>query len=120
MASKILKFDLWINYPGGASGTGTGVSGSTEYTIAGINHLGTQVNWAAPSAASSDGIWFAVDGEGGSSTTDYRAYLIEASTDLTTWEPIAVLTAASGPLPFTDPDARHFAWRPYRARQNIP
>jgi hypothetical protein len=70
-----LKFDLWINYPGGAGGSGTGVSGSTEYAIAGINHLGSQVNWAAPSASSSDGIWFAVDGEGGSSTTDYRAYV---------------------------------------------
>ena len=261
-----LKFDLWVNYPGGASGTGTGVSGSTEYALAGINHLGTQVNWAAPSATCSDGIWFAVDGEGGSSTTDYRAYvgnlagtqidltpggmsglaasnntaaiyqnlfpgscfetagapgkswievelrqtnnvvlwildgavvaqrtntsvfsagnimlgfmdpfasiaspardafvlfdnvrvedlgsvqstevrflatavltnahvqllfcgvpgqtyLIEASTNLTTWESIGVLTATSGPLPVTDPDAGLFAWRLYRARQNAP
>src|SRR5512137_2545418 len=98
MASKILKFDLWINYPGGASGTGPGVSGSTDYAIAGISHLGAQVNWAAPSAISSDGVWFAVDGEGGSRTTDYRAHLIEASTNLTTWESIALLTAPSGPL----------------------
>ena len=81
-----LKFDLWINYPGNAGGTGTGVNGSTEYAILGINHLGTQVNWAAPSASSSDGIWFAVDGEGGSTTTDYRAYVGNLSgtqTDLT-------------------------------------
>ena len=69
-----LKFDLWINYPGGAGGTGSGVTGSTEYAICGLNHLGTQVNWAAPSASSSDGIWFAANGEGGT-TNDYRAYL---------------------------------------------
>jgi hypothetical protein len=81
-----LKFDLWINYPGNAGGIGTGVNGSTEYAILGINHLGTQVNWAPPSASSSDGIWFAVDGEGGSTTTDYRAYVGNLSgtqTDLT-------------------------------------
>ncbi len=68
-----LKFDMWINYPGGAGGINS--TGSTEYAICGLNHLGTQVNWAAPSAASSDGIWFAADGEGGSTTTDYRGYL---------------------------------------------
>ncbi len=67
-----LKFDLWINYPGGAGGINS--TGSTEFAICGLNHLGTQVNWAAPSASSSDGVWFAVDGEGGVST-DYRAYL---------------------------------------------
>ena len=80
-----LKFDLWINYPGGAGGTGTGVTGSTEYALCGINHLGTQANWAAPSASSSDGIWFAANGEG-DTTTDYRAYLGNlsgAQTDLT-------------------------------------
>src|SRR5204862_5673109 len=65
-----LKFDLWINYPGSAGGS----IGSTEHAIFGINHLGTQVNWAAPSAASADGIRFGVDGEGGESK-DYRAYL---------------------------------------------
>jgi hypothetical protein len=69
-----LKFDVWINYPGGAAGTGTGVSGSTEHASFGLNHLGTQINWAAPSGSSSDGIWFAVDGEGGTSR-DYRAYV---------------------------------------------
>jgi hypothetical protein len=68
-----LKFDLWINYPGDAGGINS--TGSTEYAIFGIDHLGTEVNWDAPSASSSDGIWFGVDGEGGSATTDYRAYL---------------------------------------------
>jgi hypothetical protein len=69
-----LKFDLWINYPGNAGGAGTGIVGSTEHAIFGINHTGTEVNWAAPSASSSDGIWFAADGEGGT-TRDYRSYV---------------------------------------------
>src|ERR1043166_2089952 len=64
-----LRFDLWINYNGGPGGG----SGSTEYASCGINHAGTRVNWTT-SASSSDGLWFAVDGEGGSGGTDYRAY----------------------------------------------
>jgi len=68
-----LKFDMWVNYPGNALGVGTGVTGSTQHGIFGINHLGTNVNWAAPSAGSSDGLWFGVSGEGGDSR-DYRAY----------------------------------------------
>ena len=67
-----LKFDLWINYPGGAGGINS--TGSTQHAIFGINHLGTQPNWAATSASSTDGIWFGVDGEGGTSR-DYRAYV---------------------------------------------
>jgi len=70
----VLKFDLWINYPGNAGGTGPGVAGSTQHAIFGINHLGTNVNWAAPAAATSDGLWFAVSGEGGDSR-DYRSYV---------------------------------------------
>lgn len=69
-----LQFDLWIQYPGNAGGSGTGVAGSTQHAIFGLNHLGTNVNWAAPSAPASDGLWFGVTGEGGDSA-DYRAYL---------------------------------------------
>lgn len=69
-----LRFDMWIGYNGGESG-GTG---STEFGIFGINHLGTQVNWAPTggqpgSLSTSDGIWFAVTGEGGAAG-DYRNY----------------------------------------------
>ncbi len=64
-----LKFDAWINYPG-VSGGGTG---STEYQTCGINHTGTRVNWST-TGTSSDGLWFAMDGEGGSGGSDYRAY----------------------------------------------
>jgi hypothetical protein len=68
-----LKFDLWINYPGNAGGTGAGVAGSTQHAIFGVNHMGTNANWAAPSASASDGVWFAATGEGGDGR-DYRSY----------------------------------------------
>ena len=71
-----LKFDMWINYPGGPMGSGA--VGSTEHATFGINHLGTRVNWDSSSATPSDGAWFAMDGEGGT-TTDYRAYAGNAS-----------------------------------------
>lgn len=64
------KFDLWINYPGTAGGS----SGSTEHFTCGMNHDGTRVNWDSTTANPSDGLWFAMDGEGGT-TDDYRAYL---------------------------------------------
>lgn len=68
-----LRFDLWINYDGGSYGEGG--SGTTEFAIFGLNHLGTRINWAPPGGASpSDGLWFAVTGEGGS-LRDYRAYV---------------------------------------------
>jgi hypothetical protein len=63
-----LRFDMWINY-NGVSGGG---SGSTEYATFGLNHSGNEANWTT-TATNSDGIWFAVDGEGGAAS-DYRAY----------------------------------------------
>ena len=68
---RTLKFDLWLNYNGGAGGG----SGSTEFATFGINHSGTQVCW--PHNSSSDGFWFGVCGEGGA-TDDYLAYRIAA------------------------------------------
>lgn len=67
-----LKFDLWMNYPGNLAGLNA--TGTTQFAQCGINHFGTNVNWAAPSAPASDGVWFAVDGEGGTSA-DYRSYI---------------------------------------------
>jgi len=67
-----VKFDMWINYPGGVNGAGA--SGSTQYGLFGINHAGTRANWGAASAAATDGLWFGSDGDGGT-TRDYRAYL---------------------------------------------
>lgn len=73
-----MKFDLWIQYPGNSGGTGSGVAGSTQHAIFGINHHGTNANWAASSISTSDGLWFAITGEGGDSK-DYRAYAGNAS-----------------------------------------
>ena len=67
-----LKFDLWMQYPGTAGGLVS--TGSTVYAQCGINHFGTNVNWSLTNATTaSDGLWFAVDGEGGVAA-DYRAY----------------------------------------------
>jgi hypothetical protein len=106
----VLKCDMWLNYPGAAGGLGTGVSGSTEHAIFGINHLGTQSNWAATNASSSDGIWFGVDGEGGTSL-DYRAYLGNVAgnpTILTTagTSGLATFDNASGIYPSLFPASR--------------
>lgn len=62
-----VRFDMWINYNGGAWGG----SGSTEFGIFGINHSADKVNWA--NGTDSDGVWFAVTGEGGAGR-DYRSY----------------------------------------------
>lgn len=67
-----LKFDLWINYPGGAGGINS--TGSTQFAQFGINHAGTNINWIPATATASDGLWFALDGEGGTSA-DFRAYV---------------------------------------------
>jgi hypothetical protein len=66
-----LKFDLWINYPGNAGGLNS--TGSTQFAVFGLNHTGTNLNWPM-STNGTDGLFFAVDGEGGTSA-DYRAYL---------------------------------------------
>jgi hypothetical protein len=70
--SFALKFDLWINYPGDALGINS--TGSTQHALCGINHFGTNVNWATTIATASDGLWFAASGEGGDSR-DYRCYV---------------------------------------------
>jgi MYXO-CTERM domain-containing protein len=64
----VLKFDMWINANGPFPLGGTG---STEFITAGVGTAGFSVQ---KSSGNSDGAWFAVDGEGGSSI-DYRAYL---------------------------------------------
>ncbi|HRX87655.1 MAG TPA: glycosyl hydrolase family 18 protein, partial [Phycisphaerae bacterium] len=62
-----LKFDAWLNYNGGAGGA----TGSTKHMIMGVGHAGGQEVWTGN--PTSDGKWFAVTGEGGS-TVDYRAH----------------------------------------------
>ncbi len=64
-----LKFDMWINW--------TNSSTSTEHTLFGINHSGNITNRVGQTT--SDGLFFAVDGDGGVSSTstttrDYACY----------------------------------------------
>jgi hypothetical protein len=60
-----LEFDLWINANGPFPAGGVG---STEHFTAGIGTSGDRVHWNGLDAAT-NGYWFAVNGEGGSSDT---------------------------------------------------
>ncbi len=65
-----LRVDMWLSYNGGAFGG----SGSTEFALFGLNHTADKANWYdADFVIDSDGVWFAVTGDGGASR-DYRAY----------------------------------------------
>jgi hypothetical protein len=69
-----LKFDMWVNYNGGEFGG----SGSTEFSIWGINMSGNNTNWAAGGAVElGDGVWYGVTGEGGAAR-DWRSYVGDA------------------------------------------
>jgi hypothetical protein len=100
-----LKFDMWINYNGGEFG-GTG---STEFSIFGLNMSGTLDNWTG--ADLGDGVWFGVTGEGGAAR-DWRAYVGDA---VIPGAPLELLDVSGGFLDrdnsgtaeqesFTDPD----------------
>jgi hypothetical protein len=66
-----LRADMWLGYNGPAFG-GTG---STEYGTLGINHTGSRATWDNASIGDSDGVWFAVTGEGGTGASgDYQAF----------------------------------------------
>jgi len=70
-----LHFDMWININGPLPGGG---AGSTEALTAGVGTAGNRVQWNLASSAA-DGVWFAVNGEGGASDTsagisDFLAY----------------------------------------------
>lgn len=70
-----LHFDMWINVNGPLPGGGPG---STEALTAGVGTAGNRVQWNLASALA-DGVWFAVNGEGGASDTsagisDFLAY----------------------------------------------
>jgi len=54
-----LKFDVWINW--------TNLATSTEYALFGINHSGILTNRIGKGG--SDGVFFAMDGDGGASAT---------------------------------------------------
>ena len=69
-----LHFDAWINVNGPFPGGGVG---STEFLTSGLGTAGNRTQWTG-SGATTDGYWFAVDGDGGVSATsttsgDYQA-----------------------------------------------
>jgi hypothetical protein len=63
-----LKFDMWLNW--------SNINTSTEHALFGINHSGNVTNRVG--LTTSDGLFFAVDGEGGStaSSTTLRDYSV--------------------------------------------
>jgi len=60
-----LRFDLWINQNGPFPAGG---NGSTQHGTAGIGTAGDRVEWTG-AGSTTDGHWFAVDGEGQASDT---------------------------------------------------
>jgi hypothetical protein len=67
------------------------------------------VNWAATAAPATDGLWFGVDGEGGTSA-DYRSYVGNPAGLQTQWNPptngMASADSAGGIYPTLFPTAR--------------
>jgi GH25 family lysozyme M1 (1,4-beta-N-acetylmuramidase) len=69
-----LHYDLWINQNGPFPVGGTG---STQHHTSGMGTAGNRVQW---NSGTSDGVWFATDGEGQATDTsatlpDWRAYV---------------------------------------------
>lgn len=60
-----LRFDVWLNVNGPLPNGG---AGSTQAITAGVGTSGDHVQWNA-AASGADGVWFAVDGEGGVADT---------------------------------------------------
>lgn len=93
-----LNFDMWINWFGAAN--------TTEHALVGINHSGEVTNRIG--LAVSDGLFFAVDGEGGVSSNstflrDYSVFQGDAAN-----APL-LLTSSSlfGPAPLLGPQFDH-------------
>ena len=59
---------------GGSTWTRSGGTGSTQHETAGLGTAGNRVQW---NSGNSDGVWFAIDGEGQATDTspDIRAYV---------------------------------------------
>lgn len=80
----VLRFDAWLGYGSG--------SGTTEFMTAGLLHGGSTVCW--PEEPASDGVYFAVTGEGGASV-DYRVYVGPTLLDLASGAYVAGSQASS-------------------------
>jgi len=66
-----LHYDMWINANGPFPAGG---AGSTQHQTAGLGTAGNRVQW---NSGTSDGVWFAIDGEGQATDTspDIRAFV---------------------------------------------
>lgn len=93
-----LRFDLWLNANGPFPGGGVG---STEHFTAGLGTTGNRVQWTG-AGSTADGIWFAVDGEGGTTDTSTTSLPDFAAVIGTTWQTPASGNYAAG----TATDAR--------------
>ncbi|MEW6159169.1 MAG: Calx-beta domain-containing protein [Verrucomicrobiota bacterium] len=85
-----VRFDMFFS-------VGTDVGGTTEHAIFGINHSGTLTN--RHNQAGSDGLWFAVDGDG----SNNRAYASYVATSPTTTPTVTIKTAPEFAAFFTRP-----------------
>jgi T5SS/PEP-CTERM-associated repeat protein len=82
------KFDLWINW--------TNSSAATEHTLFGINHSAEITNRVG--LATSDGLFFAVNGDGGSTSTSPTLRDYSVFRGATNGIPV-LLTTGFGPAP---------------------
>jgi T5SS/PEP-CTERM-associated repeat protein len=82
------KFDLWINW--------TNTSAATEHTLFGINHSGAVTNRVGLPA--SDGVFFAMNGDGGSTSTSPTLRDYSVFRGATNGIPV-LLTTGFGPAP---------------------
>lgn len=88
-----LQFDLWINW-GGAVGT-------TEHALFGINHSGNVTNrCGATGGTGSDGLFFAMDGDGGSSATSTTLRDYSVFRGASNAVPVLLLTNTAAPFSF--------------------
>lgn len=70
----IMEFDMYYRFPSG--------TGSTQYQNFGVHHSTQTGTWNSNGVPATSGIWFTTNGDGSSTTRDYRGY--EAGSEDTT------------------------------------
>ena len=89
----VVEFDWWANFNGPFPGGG---SGSTNLSTFGIGTAGVTPQWPG---GVQDSVWFAGDGDGGSSA-DWRAYSSAASTGYPDGSPVFPFTTRNNTNPY--------------------
>ncbi|TAK91900.1 MAG: hypothetical protein EPO07_19575, partial [Verrucomicrobia bacterium] len=100
-----LHFDMWINVNGPLPGGGTG---STEAITAGVGTLGNRIQWTG-SGTTADGVWFEVDGEGGSANTSISQGDFAAFAGATIYATNSTVYAAGATTTSRDNDDLYYA-----------